>query len=222
MKIEEAVRILDPATTAAALYGLPHDEAVELVEAACRLAVDNLRENLEAAADACSRAVSSIRDQLLTEVELERCRAYGVRWVSRDDVGKCFVKLWKGKPMSSAGCYVGREQVALVHDVSLFPSVQPGGCVCAERAEEQPLTLEELREMTMRCEGIYIANIDGRPLFRERKYCAAVLDMVPTYGGPAHIQAIYGEKLSLWEDDYGKTWVAYRRPPVEVQHDDDD
>lgn len=150
MKIEEAVRILDPATTAAALYGLPHDEAVELVEAACRLAVGVLREKLGEAVSACNQAVASI------------CEKLGA-------------------------------------------------------AEEQPLTLEELREMTMRGEGIYVANTDGRPLFRERKYCAAVLDMVPTYGGPAHIQAIYGEKLSLWEDDYGKTWVAYRRPPVEAR-----
>ena len=39
----------------------------------------------------------------LTGAELERCRVYGANWVSRDDVGKCFVKLWRDKPMSSAG-----------------------------------------------------------------------------------------------------------------------
>lgn len=205
MKIEEAVRILDPDTTAAALYGLPHDEAVELVEAACRLAVDNLRENLEAAADACSRAVSSIRDQLLTEAELERCRAYGVRWISRDDVGKCFVKLWKGKPMSSAGCYVGREQVALVHDVSLFPSVQPGGCVCAEQAEEQPLTLEELR------------GLDGQPVWAEALSegsavsCGWAIPCVKM----GHMDQRFDAPMFF--ERYGIDWVAYRRPPVEAR-----
>lgn len=44
MTPEEAIRILDPETSAAALYGLGHDEAVALVEDACRLAVAALRQ----------------------------------------------------------------------------------------------------------------------------------------------------------------------------------
>ena len=43
MKTEEAIRILDPDTSAAALCGLGHDEAVALVEDACRLAVAALK-----------------------------------------------------------------------------------------------------------------------------------------------------------------------------------
>lgn len=211
MKIEEAVRILDPATTAAALYGLPHDEAVELVEAACRLAVDNLRENLEAAADACSRAASSIGDQLLTEAELERCRAYGARWVSRDDVGKCFVKLWKGKPMSSAGCYVGREQVALVHDVSLFPSVQPGGCVCAEQAEEKPLTMEALRKMDGQPVWIeFIPDADG-----EQLKMWALVSVDENDGEVFLLNSIGGS--SAYEEVWADIRAIYRRPPVEAR-----
>lgn len=47
MTPEEAIRILDPETSAAALYGLGHDEAVALVEDACRLAVAALEAKQE-------------------------------------------------------------------------------------------------------------------------------------------------------------------------------
>lgn len=90
--------------------------------------------------------------------------------------------------------------------------------LCARQEAEKPLTLEELRGMVQRCEGIYVSKTDGMPLFREKKYCAAVLDIMPAFGSShMHIQAIYGDKLTLWEDDYGKTWVAYRRPPVKEE-----
>ena len=85
--------------------------------------------------------------------------------------------------------------------------------------KDEPLTLDELRKMAERCEGVYVARDDGAPLFRERRYCAAVLDIVPEFGSSEmHIQAIYGRNLTLWEGDYKKTWVAYRVPPREVVH----
>lgn len=43
MSIDEAIRILDPETTREALFGFKKDEAVQLVEKACRLACDALR-----------------------------------------------------------------------------------------------------------------------------------------------------------------------------------
>lgn len=78
----------------------------------------------------------------------------------------------------------------------------------------KPLTLDELREMAQRCEGIYICNIDGTPVLRDQKYCAAVLDFSRVFGsnGP-RVHAIYGDNLTLGGDEYGKTWLAYRRPP---------
>ena len=97
------------------------------------------------------------------------------------------------------------------------------GTLCWEEEEpltrNEPLSLEELRKMAERCEGVYVARDDGAPLFRERRYCAAVLDIVPEFGSSEmHIQAIYGRNLTLWEGDYKKTWVAYRVPPREVVH----
>ena len=128
MKEAEALRVLDPKTTAAELYGLTHDEAVEKVEEACRLVVHKIRD----------------REKLL-----------------------------------------GSQ-----------------------------LTIDDLREMVKWCEGVYVAKVDGSPLFREQRYCAAVLDVKPAFGSSVmHIQAIYGNNLTLWEDDYGKTWVAYPYPP---------
>jgi len=90
----------------------------------------------------------------------------------------------------------------------------------AEAEKNEPLTLEELREMGQRCEGIYVAYPDGAPVFREQTYCAAVLDFSPAFGSmKMHVHAIYGDRLTLWEDDYGKTWLAYRRKPEAVPAD---
>ncbi len=77
-----------------------------------------------------------------------------------------------------------------------------------------PLTLEELREMVQSCEGIYVANVDGSPVFRDQTHCAAVLDVSPAFGSAVrHIHAIYGDRLTLWEEEYGVTWLAYSRKP---------
>lgn len=88
-----------------------------------------------------------------------------------------------------------------------------------EAEQVQPntqLTLAELREMADKCEGVYVAHIDGSPVFRGLKYCAAVLDFSPAFGSiTMHVHAIYGDRLTMWEDDYGKTWLAYRRRPEE-------
>lgn len=43
MTIDEAIHILDPDTTREALFGLEGDEAVRLVEEACRVACDTMR-----------------------------------------------------------------------------------------------------------------------------------------------------------------------------------
>lgn len=83
--------------------------------------------------------------------------------------------------------------------------------------DNQPLTLDELREMAQKCEWVYAAYIDGTPVFRGQKYCAAVLDFSPAFGSSAlYVHAIYGDRLTLWEDDYGKTWLAYRHKPEEA------
>lgn len=85
-----------------------------------------------------------------------------------------------------------------------------------ERANPDPLTLDELREIAKQCEGVYVAHVDGSPVFRGKRYCAAVLDFSTVFGSnPLHVHAIYGERLTLWEDDYGKTWLAYRNKPKE-------
>ncbi len=78
----------------------------------------------------------------------------------------------------------------------------------------EPLTLDELREMAQRCEGVYVAHSDGTPVFRKQTYCAAVLDLSPSFGSTKmHVHAIYGNRLTFWEDEYGKIWLAYRRKP---------
>lgn len=85
-----------------------------------------------------------------------------------------------------------------------------------ERENPKPLTLDELRQMAQKCEGVYAVHTDGTPVFRGQKYCAAALDFSPAFGSSAlHVHAIYGDRLTLWEDDYGKTWLAYRRKPEE-------
>ena len=85
-----------------------------------------------------------------------------------------------------------------------------------EREDPKPLTLDELRQMAQKCEGVYVVHTDGTPVFRGQKYCAAALDFSPAFGSYAlHVHAIYGDRLTLWEDDYGKTWLAYRYKPKE-------
>lgn len=86
-----------------------------------------------------------------------------------------------------------------------------------ERESPTPLTLDELRQMAQRCEGVYVAHVYGSPVFRGKRYCAAVLDLSPAFGSNTlHVHAIYGDRLTLWEDDYGKNWLAYRSKPKDV------
>ena len=86
-----------------------------------------------------------------------------------------------------------------------------------EAEKNEPLTLDELREMAQKCEGVYVAHVDGSPVFRGQRYCAAVLDFSPAFGSTTlHVHAIYGDRLTLWEDEYGKTWLAYRHKPGEM------
>ena len=113
------------------------------------------------------------------------------------------------------GGFIGRA--AVVQDVL-------DACVLAvaalreqeKRENPKPMTLDELRQMAQRCEGVYVAHVDGSPVFRGKRYCAAVLDFSPAFGSNTlHVHAIYGDRLTLWEDDYGKTWLAYRSKPKE-------
>ena len=86
----------------------------------------------------------------------------------------------------------------------------------SDAVKNEPLTLDELRKMAQRCEGVYVAHVDGSPVFRGKRYCAAVLDFSPAFGSNTlHVHAIYGDRLTLWEDDYRKTWIAYRSKPKE-------
>lgn len=80
--------------------------------------------------------------------------------------------------------------------------------------KNDPLTLNDLREMANTCEGIYVAHPDGTSVFRGQQYCAAVLDYSIPFGEmETRIHAIYGDRLTFWEDDYGKIWLAYKRNP---------
>ena len=84
----------------------------------------------------------------------------------------------------------------------------------------EPLTIEQLLEMERRGEGIYVTHADGSPIFRGKQYTAAVLDRIAAFGAMGyHLQAIYGRGLTLAEDDCGKTWLAYRRPPERSEND---
>lgn len=83
----------------------------------------------------------------------------------------------------------------------------------AERETTKPLTPEELREREQCGQGIYVYHIDGAPIFPEKQYTAAVLDRTAAFGDMGyHLQAIYGRGLTLAEDDYGLTWIAYDHP----------
>ena len=103
---------------------------------------------------------------------------------------------------------------------------QPAACEIAEYAEDckdcgfcaqpanEPLTIEQMREMEQRGEGIYVTHADGSPIFRGKQYTAAVLDRIAAFGAMGyHLQAIYGRGLTLAEDDCGKTWLAYDHKP---------
>jgi hypothetical protein len=74
----------------------------------------------------------------------------------------------------------------------------------------EPLTLEELREMAQDLMAWCVVHDC------EKADCTAIIDYdnLGKYGEKGKIVAVtsaYGEPLK--ESDYGKTWLAYRRPP---------
>lgn len=108
------------------------------------------------------------------------------------------------------------EVVRNAYDSGRLSALREQDAKVVEIDQVKPLTLEELRQMAQRCEGVYVAHVDGSPVFRGKRYCAAVLDFSPAFGSNAlHVHAIYGDRLTLWEDDYGKNWLAYRSKPKE-------
>ncbi len=115
------------------------------------------------------------------------------------------------------------ERLKAYEDTGLEPEeIEKAMAISALREQEErenpkPLTLDELRQMAQRCEGVYVAHVYGSPVFRGKRYCAAVLDFSPAFGSNTlHVHAIYGDRLTLWEDDYGKNWLAYRNKPKDV------
>ena len=80
---------------------------------------------------------------------------------------------------------------------------------------DTPMTVEELRKAAERHEAVYVTVIGGScPLLNRVQRWAAVLDEKQAYGSQkTHLVAIYGDNMTLWEDDYDRTWTAYRRPP---------
>lgn len=101
--------------------------------------------------------------------------------------------------------------------------IYEGICALANRRVQpanEPLKLEQLLEMEQHGEGIYVTHADGSPIFRGKQYTAAVLDRIAAFVAMGyHLQAIYGRGLTLAEDDCGKTWLAYRRPPEGSEND---
>lgn len=72
----------------------------------------------------------------LTEPELERCRVYGAKWVSRDDITDGIrIGLYREKPVKIGDSFFDRNasaMIATIWDETMFPSVHPGDCICAE------------------------------------------------------------------------------------------
>lgn len=68
----------------------------------------------------------------LTPEEVQRCRVFGAKWVSRDGDGER-VDLWEGKPEKAGGVWMG-ARIANSWN-RFFPSVQPGQLV---QVEDEP------------------------------------------------------------------------------------
>lgn len=83
--------------------------------------------------------------------------------------------------------------------------------MAAEPAPSDPLTLEQLREMVG--EPVRIERHDSHPINR----WAIVGDFESLYG--VYFGTAFGG-LRLPYEDYGKTWIAYRRKPEEVSQKD--
>lgn len=74
-----------------------------------------------------------IRIPRLTEAEIERCRVYGARYVSRGEDTKSVVRLFEDMPKedmpkSDSGILTSDSIIALVV-ADRFPSVKPGDCI---------------------------------------------------------------------------------------------
>ena len=76
----------------------------------------------------------------------------------------------------------------------------------AARDDPRPLTLEELRQM------------DGEPVWVKADHYGTFADVVRIHGKESG-DAFVGVKICyrLQENGYGKTWIAYRHKPKEVQ-----
>lgn len=123
-----------------------------------------------------------------------------------DLVVRQMAELWNKKSTPKKLSAVLLQAIEIIQQLRRKAAPQPN----------TPLTLAELREIAQKCEGIYVAHTDGSTVFRGQKYCAAVLDFSPAFGSTAmHVHAIYGDRLTMWEDDYGKTWTAYHCKPEE-------
>lgn len=83
--------------------------------------------------DAINHPESIIRAPRLTDVEMERCRVYGVKYLARDK-GSAYVTLHAGKPTVIIPGYYGEESYIGHVDATLYPSVKPGDCICVEEA----------------------------------------------------------------------------------------
>lgn len=73
-----------------------------------------------------------VRVPRLTPEEVQRCRVFGAKWVSRDGDGER-VDLWEGKPEKAGGVWMG-ARIANSWN-RFFPSVQPGQLV---QVEDEP------------------------------------------------------------------------------------
>lgn len=77
----------------------------------------------------------------LTETEMERCRVMGSKYLTRNG-DKEFVHMWGTRPEKCTyGCvayYItgySKARCLGVVDSDLFPSVNPGDCICVEEAQ---------------------------------------------------------------------------------------
>lgn len=89
--------------------------------------------------DVVNHPESIIRAPRLTEREIALMRAMGAEWVSRDPRSDSQVELYSEKPSYRAdGEFVpqsGKECVAVIYDVNIFPSVKPGDLIGLEETK---------------------------------------------------------------------------------------
>ncbi len=155
----------------------------------------------------------------LVGVDDKRLKTYGDALCLASDVLRAKLAAEKAErlrnPCSSCGAgWASASSCGVSHSCHETCEKFKAWEIAVDAEENKPLTREELWELAERCVGVYVANINGTEVLRGRKYCAAVLDISQAFGSmERHIQAIYGDKLTMWEDDYGKTWIAYRRLP---------